>query len=697
MLEPGTVVAGKLRVERLLGQGGMGTVYVATHVGLDQQVAIKVLDPQLANQPEVVQRFVREARASARLKSDHVCRVMDVGTLEDGVPYIEMELLAGEDLGQLIERGAISPDTAAEYVLQACVAIAEAHSLGIVHRDLKPANLFVTRRLDGTMLIKVLDFGIATAPSSQELKITKTTAVMGSPGYMSPEHLRSARDVDVRSDIWALGVILYEASTGKLPFIAQTITELAVKVVMDEPEPLVGIDPTYAAVVTRCLQKDPAQRYQNIAELAADLAPIAGESAQASAFLVMKISGAMGSSSMPIVRPPTGPVKVPTGPGRAGPGYAGTALGPVGAPNLALDTTLAGASGVSQTMPPEPRKKRGALLAVIGVVVVGGGAAAFALSQGGGEKKHAHAAHHDGGTQIAQVAPDAVALDAAVSNVNEDQLLMSLGAMDSDHDWKGIIRMANVETNNPAITGLVTKAKDQYKTEQTQALASYAKRHDCTSAKRVRDESVKVLPDSTADFDQAATCTAAPPAPVVDPAIAASAALDKGDFAKALTLAEQALAKDPKNSTALDVAARAVCSTGDVKQADKAKQYLAKLDPQDRVVAAQVCKDHGIMFAKPSAPPKPPTSKPGPIAEADIMKENANAKALLRSQNFPAAESLALRILETEPGNGAALRVLGISACRLKHEANVEKALFAVYKRGPIARDIRAACNRTEE
>jgi Flp pilus assembly protein TadD len=179
---------------------------------------------------------------------------------------------------------------------------------------------------------------------------------------------------------------------------------------------------------------------------------------------------------------------------------------------------------------------------------------------------------------------------------------------------------------------------------------------------------------------------------VIDPAIAASTALDKGDFATALTLAEQALAKDPKNSTALDVAARAVCSTGDVKQTDKAKQYLAKLDPQDRVVAGQVCKDHGIKFAKPTAPPKP-----GPIAEADIMKESANAKGFLRSQNFPAAEALALRILETEPGNGAALRVLGISACRLKHEANVERALFAVYKRGPIAREIRAACNRTEE
>ncbi|HEY1548489.1 MAG TPA: serine/threonine-protein kinase, partial [Kofleriaceae bacterium] len=247
MLEPGALVAGKLRIERILGEGGMGTVALATHIGLDQRVAIKVLKPELANQPEVVARFTREARAAAKLKSEHVCRVTDVGETADGV-YIEMEYLEGHDLAAQIAQHPLTVEVAADYIVQACVAIAEAHHLGIIHRDLKPANLFLTQRLDGTPLIKVLDFGIATAPSADDFKITKTTTVMGSPGYMSPEHLRSARDVDVRSDIWAIGVILYEAVTAKLPFTATSITELAVKVVMDEPEYLANVDPRYAAI-----------------------------------------------------------------------------------------------------------------------------------------------------------------------------------------------------------------------------------------------------------------------------------------------------------------------------------------------------------------------------------------------------------------------------------------------------------------
>jgi len=691
MLEPGSLVAGKLRVERLLGQGGMGSVYVATHVGLDQQVAIKVLDPQLAINPEIVQRFVREARAAAKLKSDHVCRVSDVGALEDGVPYIEMELLSGEDLGQLIEHGTIAPYVAADYVLQACVAIAEAHALGIVHRDLKPANLFVTRRIDGGALVKVLDFGIATAPSAQDFKITKTTAVMGSPGYMSPEHLRSARDVDARSDIWSLGVILYEAVAGKLPFVAETITELAVKVVMDEPEPLVGVDPAYAAVVARCLMKDPAQRYQNIGELAADLAPIGGDTAAASAMLVMKLSGA--SSSMPIVRPPTGVIgatKAPTGPG---------------ASKLGVQTTLAGATGASQTMPPAPKKSRGPLIAVAVLVVGGGATAAILATQHGSEPKRAAHVAKDAAS-IAQATPDAaIALVADAATVDQDQLLIGLGEMEADKNWPGIIRMAGVVTNNPTVEKYVTNAKTAYRTEQLAALGAYAKRHDCTSAKTAHDEAVKVLPEAAPDFDKAATCTAAPK-PVSHELDAnalaekASAELGKADYKQALADADASLAKDPKNLTALDVAARAACSTGDPAMADRAKGYLAKLEPNDRVVAAQVCKDHGIKFAKPTRPPGTGSGSgsaanpTGPLEIADVPKALASAKQELDAGNNAAAEKSALRILGVERFNHEALRVLGLSACALHHQQYVDQAISRLPRRGAIVREIRNACEQ---
>ncbi|MFT3698139.1 MAG: serine/threonine-protein kinase [Kofleriaceae bacterium] len=742
LLEPGSLVAGKLRVERLLGQGGMGSVYVATHVGLDQQVAVKVLDPALAAQEEVRQRFVREARASAQLKSDHVCRVMDVGALEDGSPYIEMELLEGEDLGQLIARAPLDPATAADHVLQACVAIAEAHARGIIHRDLKPANLFVTRRLDGSALVKVLDFGIATAPSSAELRVTKTQAVMGSPGYMSPESLRSARDVDARSDIWALGCILYEAVSGTLPFVAQTITELAVKVVMDEPVPVQTPDHNYAAVTMRCLQKDPALRYQNIAELAADLAPIAAnEGAQHSAFLVAKIAGP--SSSMPAARPPTGQVpvtKAPTGPGA----YAATAMGPgVGAAPTAAtgssasgsgatgsssgaafggatgvggvdsatagaaramnagvgSTTLGGSAGASFANAPDaPKKKRGALIAAVVVVLGGGAAAAFALTRGDHEPKKQHhredkpvAATPADAAVVATPTPDA----AATPSVNEDDLLISLGEMKGDQNWKGIIRMANFQTTNDKIKNLVDEAKQNFAKEQTASLASYAKRHDCTSAKRVLEESEQVLPDQKDAFEKAATCTAAPaPTPTVDLAQQASQALAKGDYANALALADKALAKDPKNETALDVAARAVCSSGDNTPATKTKatSYLSKLSPAERTAAGKVCMEHGIKFDKPGAPPKaqPITS------DSEVPAAEQSAKQFLRNGNFAAAEQRGLQLLDFNPNNQVGLRVTGIASCKLGHQANLDRVLnqLSRIRHSSLGQQIRDACGK---
>jgi serine/threonine protein kinase len=278
VLVVGTLVAGgKFRIDRMIGRGGMAMVVGATHLRLEQPVALKVLLPDLVPVQEIVERFVREARASAQLRGEHACRVSDVGMLEDDAPYIVMELLEGKDLASLVRAGPLPMALAAEYVLQACAGVAEAHALGIVHRDLKPANLFLTRRPDGTPLIKVLDFGVAKADATRDLALTQTRTVLGSPSYMSPEQLRSAHDVDARSDIWSFGVILYELITGRRPFHGETITDLAAHIATDPTPSLAGRDPhALQLVIRRALAKDRAQRYPDLGSFASALAPYAG-------------------------------------------------------------------------------------------------------------------------------------------------------------------------------------------------------------------------------------------------------------------------------------------------------------------------------------------------------------------------------------------------------------------------------------
>lgn len=274
---PGTVLLGKYRIEHVLGAGGMGVVAMATHLQLNERVALKFLLPEVMSNQEVVQRFLREAQAAVKLKGEHVARVIDVGTLEDGVPYMVMEYLEGGDLSQLLaESGPLPSMVAVDYALQACAALAEAHAIGIVHRDIKPANFFVTRRPDGSALLKMLDFGISKAPVGVDQGLTRTQAVMGTPAYMSPEQMRSSRDVDARSDIWSLGVVIYELLAGMRPFRSESFSELCLKVAMDPLQPLqIPHAPGLAQVVHRCLEKDPNHRFQNVAEVAAALAPYA--------------------------------------------------------------------------------------------------------------------------------------------------------------------------------------------------------------------------------------------------------------------------------------------------------------------------------------------------------------------------------------------------------------------------------------
>src|SRR5215468_3145050 len=277
----------------------MGVVVAATHLELGHRVAIKVLRNDMARVPTVVERFLREARAAVQLRTEHVCRVFDVGRTDAGAPFMVMELLQGNDLGRVIARQPLPMPIAVEYVMQACVAVAEAHAAGIIHRDLKPANLVVTRRLGGGPLIKVLDFGIAKAMTEAGAELTRSQSMLGSPGYISPEQLQSARDVDARTDLWALGATLYQLLSGRLPFYAQTVTAMAVRILTQPPDPL-DTDPTLRAVILRCLDKSPAQRYPDVGALVADLAPFGGPSGRAIAGTVHRVLHGSAAAEPPV-------------------------------------------------------------------------------------------------------------------------------------------------------------------------------------------------------------------------------------------------------------------------------------------------------------------------------------------------------------------------------------------------------------
>jgi eukaryotic-like serine/threonine-protein kinase len=285
---PGDVVAGKYAVEATVGSGAMGVVVRAFHIELGQRVAIKFLRPEVARDGATVARFLREARAAAAIQSEHVVRVYDVARLEDGLPYIVMEHLAGTDLHKLWHRrGNLPIAEAVDYALQACQALAEVHAAGIVHRDLKPGNLFLSRRSDGSPLVKVLDFGIskvAREKGGPDASLTTNGQIVGSIHYMSPEQLQDARRVDGRSDIWALGAVMYKMLTGRHPFDGATIAGCIQSILNEAPLPLGSLradtPPELERVILRCLSKDVGQRFQNVADLADALLPLAPPSAQ---------------------------------------------------------------------------------------------------------------------------------------------------------------------------------------------------------------------------------------------------------------------------------------------------------------------------------------------------------------------------------------------------------------------------------
>lgn len=277
----GDEILGKYRILKLLGRGGMGVVYAATHVELQETVAIKMLTPELIEREEVVVRFMREARAAAKIKNEHAVRVLDVGKLADGVPYMVMEFLEGEDLEHVLAaRGPLPLKDAIAYIAESATALGEAHRLGIVHRDIKPANLFLATRSNGSRVVKVLDFGISKVTNDAMLAgsgATRTEAVMGTPMYMSPEQLRSSRDVDARADVWSLGVVFYELMTGAFPFDGESLPVLYSAILGLPYKPIrqlrPDLPPAIEQIVARCLEKDRDKRFGSVEEFVAALAP----------------------------------------------------------------------------------------------------------------------------------------------------------------------------------------------------------------------------------------------------------------------------------------------------------------------------------------------------------------------------------------------------------------------------------------
>jgi serine/threonine-protein kinase len=307
-------IVDKYRVERLLGVGAMGIVAAARHTTLDQVVAIKFLiEHKFGTPEESIARFLGEARAAAKIQSDYVCRVSDVGMLTSGIPYMVMEYLEGNDLEEeLYGRGQLELVEAVDYVLQALDAIAAAHSLGIVHRDLKPANLFLARRPDGSRRVKVLDFGISKGAGPTK-RPTRDTRALGTPAYMPPEQVREPMGVDHRADIWALGAILYEVITGQMAFVGNNVKEVLDRVLAEDPCPIPQLRPeTPAALVgavNRALTRERDQRWPTAAMFARALSPFGSFTLLGSLANVQREVGSLSDIAV-TPAPPSVPVPV---------------------------------------------------------------------------------------------------------------------------------------------------------------------------------------------------------------------------------------------------------------------------------------------------------------------------------------------------------------------------------------------------
>jgi len=388
----GTLAAGRYRILRLLGEGGMGQVYLAEHVAIEKRVALKVLRAEYANKGEIVTRFQQEAISASRIKHPNVLDVFDFGQLENGCFFLAMEFLEGNDLAdELARRRVLDAAIGIRISMQICRALAAAHANGVVHRDMKPENVFLQRTADGEEIVKIVDFGIAqlrskdTAVVETKRRLTRTGMIFGTPEYMAPEQA-GGKHADLRSDIYSVGIIMYEMFTGAVPFTGDTFLGVLSKH-LSEPTPTmsaiypeVGISPSLQGVIMRALEKDPTVRYQTMLEFAHAISASA-DAAALGYRPTLSTAGEQPITFAPhVAGTPTHQQFVPSAP----PPTAGTR---VRGPGQAKDTeaaraeTLIGAE--ANTRPHAPRSKSGLVAALLAVAVLGGGGAWLMTHRGG--------------------------------------------------------------------------------------------------------------------------------------------------------------------------------------------------------------------------------------------------------------------------------------------------------------------------
>jgi serine/threonine-protein kinase len=414
-LEPGVIIDRKYRIETLVGEGGMGMVWLATHVDLDRPVAVKVVREELARQDEIVARLLIEARAVAQLRGEHVVRVLDVGRLESGAPYIVMEYLEGNDVfSELAARGPLPIQEAIDLVLQACEGLAEAHSLGFVHRDLKPENLFLAVQPDRSLVLKILDFGITKQMhgSPHRRRMTLAACPIGSPQYMPPEQMLGLPDVDQRADIWALGVILYELLTGVCPFDSGSPEEIRKMVLEDEPPMPRAFRPdlpeALQTVVLRCLEKPLNRRYATVDELALELAPFGGPYAKLRAEKTVRVSSSSAPTMVALDSAPTASLQ----PARESV--------PATAEPADFRTSSTAPAAISVAVPLVKRRSRGVMWPALGAMSIAAGAA--------GLWWHGSA----GSVELGRSADVAVAAAQRATSLIQDQIQVGRRAIAAD-------------------------------------------------------------------------------------------------------------------------------------------------------------------------------------------------------------------------------------------------------------------------